>query len=91
MWWPLLLGGGAVAAVALLCALFYLVVHCTARHPGVPTVTPGPIGFPLGSLGAWDDLLQVNREIRASGKAMVAQWTFYRQSVRIMERCNCCC
>ena len=56
---------GAALGAALLFLLYRLFFHSIAKSRRVFAAIPdsGPISFPLGSLGSWDDLLKVNRRI----------------------------
>jgi cytochrome P450 len=47
--------------------------------------SPGRFSFPLGNLGEWNDLLELNRRILSTGAKMVVQWTFHKQSVAIVN------
>ena len=78
----LLFVAGIAAAILFAFALFQLTIWLT-RHATVPCV--GPVRFPMGSLGEWDDLLALNRAILGANAPIVAQWTFWKPSVAIVH------
>ena len=77
-WWILLVG---VLIFIIVYACFAMAVLAGKKHAAIPTLNKSQFpSFPLGDLGAWRDLLALNKEILASGHRVIIQWTFYKQS-----------
>jgi hypothetical protein len=57
-----------VAVAAVLHLGFHLVVCVSARASGLPR--SWAVLFPIGSLGAWEDLLALNKQIESDTQSL---------------------
>lgn len=65
--------GGVLLGCAFSFVLFHLAVFLAKKVPGC--VPCSPCAFPLGSLGNWDDLLALNRQMVAKNAGLILQWS----------------
>ena len=90
--WTCLIAAAAAAAAAVVWLLWTVAVR-RAQAAGRLAVS-GPLRFPLGSLGGWDDLLVMNRTIEKDTRdapvagvvgGSVAQFTFWKQAAAVVD------